>query len=167
MARMVNRRRTRRGAILIRSMPAMPTRAPLVLFAVLAGCPADDARGTLDGSLCDLGFDDVDAVRGSVELAVRYKRGTEIALSLNVADASQVQEGEAIALRPPTGTITRSEDGTLCELPDPCAPEVGPAEVTFSTFEDRAGGSVVGDFLACFADGTNAHGSFDTELTVF
>lgn len=147
--------------------PAMPKRAALVLFTVLAGCPADEAGGTLDGSLCDLGFDDVDAVRGSAEMAVRYERGTEIVLSLSVADASQIREGETIALLPPTGSISRTEDGTLCTLPDPCAPEVGPTEITFSTFQDRSGGSVAGEFLACFADGTNAHGTFDTTLTMF
>jgi hypothetical protein len=138
----------------------------LLALAALGGCPGDDAGGTLDGSLCDLGFDAVDAVRGSSEMAVRYKRGTQIVLSLSVADASQIREGETIRLVPPAGSITRPEDGTLCELPEPCAPEFGPTEVTFSTFEDQDGGAVTGEFLACFADGTNAHGSFDTTLTV-
>jgi len=138
-----------------------------VFMAAVAACSGDDAGGTLDGSLCDLGFDSVDAIRGSAEVAVRYERGTEIVLSLSVTDATAIREGVTIALLPPTGGLTRTEGGTLCELPDPCDPGVGPTEVTFSSFEDRAGGSVRGDFLACFADGTNAHGSFDTKLTVF
>ena len=145
----------------------MLLRALVLCCGVLAGCPTDDAGGTLDGSLCDLGFEEVDAVRGSAEMAVRYKTGTQIVLSLNVTDASQIQTGETIPLVPPTGTITRPEDGPLCHLPDPCPPEVGPTQVTFSKFEDEDGGAVVGEFLACFADGTNAHGSFDTTLKVF
>lgn len=144
----------------------MPWRAVVVTFAVLAGCPGDDPGGTLDGSVCGLVFDGVDAVRGAAEVAVRYKNGTEVVLNLAVSDASSIVPGETVALRPPTGSISRPPDSSFCELPEPCDPAVGPTEITFSSFEDEDGGAVAGEFLACFADGTNAHGTFDTTLRV-
>jgi len=141
----------------------MSRRALLVLVALLVGCDGDDLGGTLDGSVCGLAFDSVDAVRGVAEMSVRYKRGTEVVLNLAVSDAASIREGESITLLPPDGTISRPPDAA-CQLPDPCDPAVGPTEITFSRFEDEDGGAVVGEFLACFADGTNAHGTFDTEL---
>ncbi len=142
----------------------MLSRTLVGVVALLVGCPGDDPGGTLDGSVCGLVFDSVDAVRGAAETSVRYKNGTEVVLNLAVSDASAIVPGETIALRPPTGSISRPPDSSFCELPDPCDPAVGPTEITFSRFEDEDGGAVEGEFLACFADGTNAHGTFDTEL---
>lgn len=140
--------------------------AALASLLALAGCDPDDVGGTLDGSVCGLAFDSVRAVRGGAELTIQYQKGRETALGVSV-DPADIVEGEAIPL-PPTA-LSRSTGGTICELPDSCDPAEGPTQITFSTFEDRAGGRVAGEFLACFDDAgliTNAHGTFDVELTL-
>jgi hypothetical protein len=144
-------------------------RTLFALVALAAACDPDDPGGTLDGSVCGLAFDEVRAVRGGTELAVQYMKGREPALTLSVSDPESIVVGEPRSLLPPEGSISRGTGGTICALPASCDPEVSPSEITFTTLDDQAGGAVKGEFLACFDDDgliTNAHGTFDVELTL-